>query len=173
MAIKNWILGSPQWSFGEQGSSLAQVMVGKGPSGQGTPKSTPRICRKEIRPWSNSGLGKHIPAGFNRDSPSARKPRLQAAGSHPSSCGEQNSPEHGSPGRTMTPGAPPLDTPQCTQRWCSFQAPHLLQPALYRGGALSSSNTKTYFSTDSVCAKELWRLTTAYKDTHPHTTGET
>lgn len=32
MAIKNWILGSLQWSFGEQGSSLAQVMVGKGPS---------------------------------------------------------------------------------------------------------------------------------------------
>lgn len=36
-----------------------------------------------------------------------------------------------------------------------FQPPHLLQAALYRGGTLSSSNTKTYFSTDSVCAKEL------------------
>ena len=78
----------------------------------------------------------------------------------------------GSPADTVIPGAPPLDTSQCTQTWCSFQAPHLLQPAPCRGGALSSSNTKTYFSTDSVCAKELWRLTTAYKDTHPHAAGE-
>ena len=63
-------------------------MVGRGPSDQGTPKPTPRICQKEIRPWSNNGLGERIPTGFNRDSPSARKPQLQAAGSHPSSCGE-------------------------------------------------------------------------------------
>lgn len=111
-----WAPQLPQRTPGKRHPGAGRLrMVGKGPSGQGTPKSTPRICRKEIRPWSNSGLGKHIPAGFNRDSPSARKPRLQAAGSHPYSCGEQNSPEHGSPSRTMTPGAPPLDTLQCTQ----------------------------------------------------------
>lgn len=90
---------------------------GEGAKRQGTPKSTPRICRKEIRPWSNSGLGKRIPAGFNRDSPSARKPGLQAAGPTPLVVGNPALPgpllwiHPSAPRRDVLPG--PSPTPGC------------------------------------------------------------
>lgn len=85
-----------------------------------------------------------------------------SGGSHPSSCGEPLLPR---PLLWIHPSAP--------RRKLFFSPLTYSRAALYRGGTLSSSNTKTYFSTDSVCAKELWRLTTAYKDTYPRATGET
>lgn len=121
-------------------------MVGKRPSSQGTPKSTPRICRKGNstleQQWAGQSAFLPVSTGI-----------LHLPESLGSKRGVPTPLVVGNP--APLPGAPSLDTPQCTQVLMFFQPPHLLQAALYRGGTLSSSNTKTYFSTDSVCAKEL------------------